>query len=70
MARATYDAIIVCEAAGFDTVLIETVGVGQSEVAAGDLADIMLLVMPPVGGDALQGAVSFRFLYNVIAFSC
>jgi predicted alpha/beta hydrolase len=48
VSRATYDAMVICEAAGYDKVLVETVGVGQSEVAVADLVDCMLLVMPPV----------------------
>ena len=44
----------LCEAAGYDRIVVETVGVGQSEVAVADLADCMLLLMPPVGGDELQ----------------
>lgn len=40
--------MVICEAAGYDKVLVETVGVGQSEVAVADLVDCMLLVMPPV----------------------
>lgn len=39
---------MICEAAGYDKVLVETVGVGQSEVAVADLVDCMLLVMPPL----------------------
>ncbi|KAK9828931.1 hypothetical protein WJX72_002862 [[Myrmecia] bisecta] len=54
IARATADSILVCEAAGYKQVLIETVGVGQSETAVIDLVDCLLLVMPPVGGDDLQ----------------
>ncbi|WIA11852.1 hypothetical protein OEZ85_011938 [Tetradesmus obliquus] len=54
VSRATYDAMLIVEAAGYDAVLVETVGVGQSEVAVADLVDCMLLVMPPVGGDDLQ----------------
>lgn len=44
MAQATYDAMLVCEAAGYNHVLVETVGVGQSEVAVADLVDCMMLV--------------------------
>jgi len=47
--------ITLCEAAGFDTVLIETVGVGQSETEVAHLADLVLLVLGPAGGDDLQG---------------
>ncbi|KAF8071071.1 hypothetical protein HT031_001153 [Scenedesmus sp. PABB004] len=54
VSRSTYDAMVVCEAAGYDRVLVETVGVGQSEVAVADLVDCVTLVMPPVGGDELQ----------------
>eukprot|EP00884_Botryococcus_braunii_P015667 jgi/Botrbrau1/2784/Bobra.0164s0061.1 len=54
VARATSDAIHICEAAGYNLVLVETVGVGQSETAAADVVDCLLLVMPPVGGDELQ----------------
>ena len=45
----------MCEAAGFDLVLVETVGVGQSEIAVADLVDLFLLVASPAGGDELQG---------------
>ncbi|KDD76411.1 ArgK, partial [Helicosporidium sp. ATCC 50920] len=55
VARATWDAALLCQAAGYDRVLIETVGVGQSETAVADLADAFLLVLPPAGGDELQG---------------
>lgn len=40
--------MLICEAAGYDRILVETVGVGQSEVAVADLVDCMMLVMPPV----------------------
>ncbi len=53
--RGTRDAILLCEAAGFDVVLVETVGVGQSEVAVGGLTDLFLLLASPTGGDDLQG---------------
>ena len=51
----TRDAVTVCEAAGFDTVLVETVGVGQSETAVAGLTDLFLLLVGPDGGDDLQG---------------
>ncbi len=51
----TRDAVTVCEAAGFDTVLVETVGVGQSETAVAGLTDLFLLLVGPGGGDDLQG---------------
>ncbi len=47
--------MILCEAAGFDVVLVETVGVGQSETAVADLTDFFLVLMLPGAGDELQG---------------
>ncbi|MGE3619113.1 MAG: methylmalonyl Co-A mutase-associated GTPase MeaB [Acidimicrobiia bacterium] len=55
VARRTREALLVCEAAGFDVVFVETVGVGQSEVAVADMVDLFLLVAAPAGGDELQG---------------
>jgi len=55
VAQRTRESIIVCEAAGFDVILIETVGVGQSETAVNALTDFFLLLMLPVAGDELQG---------------
>lgn len=55
VARRTREALLVCEAAGFDVVLVETVGVGQSEVAVADLVDLFVLLASPAGGDELQG---------------
>jgi len=55
VARRTRDAILLCEAAGFDRVLVETVGVGQSEFAVADMVDMFLLLLVPGGGDELQG---------------
>ncbi len=55
VARRTREAIIAVEAAGYDVVLIETVGVGQSETAVKDLVDMFLLLLAPGGGDDLQG---------------
>ena len=55
VARRTREAMLVCEAAGFDTVLVETVGVGQSETAVADMVDMFLLLLLPAGGDELQG---------------
>ncbi len=54
-ARRTKDAVTLCEAAGFDVVLTETVGVGQSETAVADMSDVFLLLIAPAGGDELQG---------------
>ncbi len=55
VARRTREAMLLCEAAGFDLVIVETVGVGQSEVAVADLVDLFVLVASPAGGDELQG---------------
>lgn len=55
VARRTRDAVALCEAAGFDLVLIETVGVGQSETMVAHLCDIFVLLLAPAGGDELQG---------------
>jgi len=55
VARRTREAIALCEAAGFDIVLIETVGVGQSETMVAQMADLFLLLLAPAGGDELQG---------------
>lgn len=55
VARRTREAVALCEAAGFDVVLIETVGVGQSETMVDDLCDLFVLLLAPAGGDGLQG---------------
>ncbi|MCB1355474.1 MAG: methylmalonyl Co-A mutase-associated GTPase MeaB [Maritimibacter sp.] len=55
VARRTREAVALCEAAGFDVVLIETVGVGQSETMVAGMADLFLLLIAPAGGDELQG---------------
>lgn len=55
VARKTRETIILCEAAGFDTILIETVGVGQSEIAVHSMVDFFLLLMLGGAGDELQG---------------
>ena len=55
VARRTHEAMLLCEAAGFDPVIIETVGVGQSETAVAAMTDIFLLLLAPGGGDDLQG---------------
>jgi len=55
VARRTREAMLLCEAAGFDVVLVETVGVGQSEVAVDAMVDLFLLLLAPGGGDELQG---------------
>ena len=55
VARRTREAMLVCEAAGFDVIVVETVGVGQSETAVADMVDLFLLLLLPAGGDELQG---------------
>jgi len=55
VARATREAILVCEAGGFDVILVETVGVGQSEITVSEMVDFFLVLMIAGGGDELQG---------------
>ena len=55
VARRTREAIALCEAAGYDIVLVETVGVGQSETVVAQMSDLFLLLLAPAGGDELQG---------------
>lgn len=55
VARRTREVVTLCEAAGYDVVLVETVGVGQSETMVADMTDLFLLLMAPAGGDELQG---------------
>ena len=55
VARKTRETMIACEAAGFDIILIETVGVGQSETMVAEMCDLFILLMAPAGGDELQG---------------
>jgi LAO/AO transport system kinase len=55
VARNTSEAILLCEAAGYDIILVETVGVGQSETMVSDIVDMFTLLIPPAGGDELQG---------------
>jgi LAO/AO transport system kinase len=55
VARRTREAVTLCEAAGFDVVLIETVGVGQSETMVAQMCDLFVLLLAPAGGDELQG---------------
>ncbi|KAA9008330.1 methylmalonyl Co-A mutase-associated GTPase MeaB [Histidinibacterium aquaticum] len=55
VARRTREAATLCAAAGYDVVLIETVGVGQSEVAVAHMTDLFCLLIAPAGGDELQG---------------
>lgn len=53
--RTTREAMVLCEAAGFDVILVETVGVGQSETAVADMVDFFLVLMIAGAGDELQG---------------
>ncbi|WP_341250270.1 methylmalonyl Co-A mutase-associated GTPase MeaB [Euzebya pacifica] len=55
LARRTREVLLLCEAAGFDQVMVETVGVGQSETAVAGIIDTMVLLLPPGAGDDLQG---------------
>lgn len=55
VAAKTWESLLLCEAFGFDVVIIETVGVGQSETTVARLVDFFLLLMQPGGGDDLQG---------------
>lgn len=55
VARRTREALLACEAAGFDVIFVETVGVGQSETAVADMVDAFVLLLLPGGGDELQG---------------
>jgi len=55
VARKTRESIILCEAAGFNTIFVETVGVGQSEIAVHSMVDFFLLLMLAGAGDELQG---------------
>ncbi|MGB4054827.1 MAG: methylmalonyl Co-A mutase-associated GTPase MeaB [Porticoccaceae bacterium] len=53
--RRTRESLLLWEAAGFDVILVETVGVGQSETAVADMTDMFVLLLLPAGGDELQG---------------
>ena len=55
VAARTRESMLLCEAAGFDVVLVETIGTGQSEVAVAGMVDFFLLLLSPAGGDELQG---------------
>ena len=55
VARRTREAMLLTEATGFDVILIETVGVGQSETTVAEMVDVFLLLLAPAGGDELQG---------------
>jgi LAO/AO transport system kinase len=55
VASKTRESLLLCEAAGFDVIIVETVGVGQSEVTVSKLVDFFFVLMQPGGGDDLQG---------------
>ena len=55
VAAKTRETMLVCEAAGYDVVMVETVGIGQSETAVADMTDFFLVLMLPGAGDELQG---------------
>jgi GTPase len=55
VAAKTRETMLVCEAAGYDVVVVETVGIGQSETAVADMTDFFLVLMLPGAGDELQG---------------
>ncbi|MFJ5488493.1 hypothetical protein ACIKTA_13155, partial [Hansschlegelia beijingensis] len=55
VAAKTRESMLLAEAAGFDVILVETVGIGQSEVAVADMTDVFLVLMLPGAGDELQG---------------
>src|SRR5215203_4047742 len=55
VAAKTRETMLLCEAAGYDVVLVETVGIGQSEIAVADMTDFFLVLMLPGAGDELQG---------------
>ena len=55
VANTTFETMMICEAAGYDYILIETVGVGQSEVLVSDITDVFLFLKIIGGGDELQG---------------
>jgi LAO/AO transport system kinase len=55
VANRTREAMLVCEAAGYDVILVETVGIGQSEVAVRSMVDFFLVLLQPGAGDELQG---------------
>ncbi|TMW62422.1 hypothetical protein Poli38472_005040 [Pythium oligandrum] len=56
VAQHTNDIVLLCEAAGYDIVLVESVGLGQSEIVIDDTVDMVMLLVPPAGGDELQGS--------------
>ena len=69
VARKTREAIILCEAAGFDTIFIETVGVGQSETIVHSMVDFFLLLMLFGAGDELQGIRGIMEMADMLAIT-
>jgi LAO/AO transport system kinase len=55
VAAKTRETMLICEAAGYDVILVETIGIGQSETAVADMTDFFLVLMLPGAGDELQG---------------
>ena len=55
VARRTRESMLLCEAAGYDVIIVETVGVGQSETSVADMVDMFILLLLPGGGDEIQG---------------
>ena len=55
VARRTPETILLCAAAGFDAVMVETIGAGQSETTVAEMVDMFVLILPPAAGDELQG---------------
>lgn len=55
VARRTRETMLICEASGFDVIIVETVGIGQSEITVADMVDFFLVLMLPGAGDELQG---------------
>ncbi len=55
VARRTRESMLLCEAAGYDVIIVETVGVGQSEIEVADMVDMFMLLLLPGSGDELQG---------------
>jgi LAO/AO transport system kinase len=55
VARRSLESLLLCEAAGFDVIIVETIGVGQSETRVADMTDMFVLLLQPGGGDELQG---------------
>jgi LAO/AO transport system kinase len=69
VARRTREAVALCEAAGFDVVLIETVGVGQSETVVAQMADLFVLLLAPAGGDELQASSAASWKWPISFWS-